>query len=315
MLEDRPLRLVQGSGPDTPEGVPGPLRLLALLEELCGPRVFWIGTKVELAAQLQVNEKTGRQWVSVVESAGVAAWVKQGGGKPGALYLLRRGDGAIAAVREAIEHGIWADASPGQHNPSPGLSPGLSPGQHNADTNPSPGQPIDHPVNHPVDPPYTVSSSSSSSSSGHPVEELPTGNEDPGWTLAARVYAIGVEPTPELLRELMLAGPDIADLALRESWKHNAKTPLYVQRTLRSIRNTLHVSRIVPAAESFFGPRPVEAEDEESAEDVQPPAPAPTPPAAPAGVPVPPAYPTPEPARRTDAELEASYVQRFRRPR
>ncbi|MGE0227786.1 MAG: hypothetical protein AB7I38_11105 [Dehalococcoidia bacterium] len=306
------LRVVGGdSASAAPDGVPGPLRLLALLEELCGPREFWTGTKVDLADRLRANEKTCRQWFAVVEAAGAVAWVKAGGGKPGTVYMLRRGAEGIEAVRAAAMRGIWASASPGQQDASPGQSPGRSPGQHNADSGASPGLSDLRPVSRPVGEPYTGSSSSSSPSSGHPVDGPPTGNNpDPErLPLAARLYAIGVQPTEELIRELLLAGPDIADLAIRVTWEKGGRTPLYVQKTVRSLRNVFEVSRRVPAAESIYGPRPVQSEDEPADELDEP--------VAPAFV----AYAHPVQAEpehehvveRSEAELEASYLARFRR--
>lgn len=317
MQEDIHLHLVRGdSAPAAPDGVPGPLRLLDLIERLCGPREFWTGTKVDLAERLRANEKTCRQWFAVVEAAGAVAWVKAGGGKPGTVYMLRRGADGIEAVRAAMMRGIWASSSPGQHNASPGQSPGRSPGQHNADSGASPGQPDVRPVSRPVGEPYTGSSSSSSSSSGHPVDHPPTGTDrDPEpLTYAARLYAIGVQPTEELLRELLLAGPDIADLAIRVTWEKGGHTPLYVLKTVRSLRNVLEVSRRVPSAEAIYGPRPMPpAEDALDDDDApgEPAVPTPSPPPPPAAEP-PAAAPTAAEEHSAEA-LEASYLARFRR--
>lgn len=256
------MRVVGAGGPETPDGVPGPLRLLALLEELCGPREFWPGaTYRELAWRLGTTDKTASQWMDVVEEAGVGKWRRAGGRKPSTCYLLVAGRAAHDAVVAVLERRpVWRSGaqrdSTGQTDSSGHASGHGAPPAH-ADSDGPSGHaetlPVMLPVIRPVERPYTTSSSSSSSSSALPVDaELPvedqdeTGSPPPpyalfpgpdcGLTLPGRLARMLIDPKEWLVTALNVAPAELREAALLRAFEHRAKSPTYVLACLETLQ-------------------------------------------------------------------------------
>lgn len=275
MQEDIHLRVIRGdSAPAAPDGVPGPLRLLDAIEGRCGRREFWPeATQRELASMVGATERSVREWLLVLRSAGVAVWSTGGGGKPSTCYLLQSGETAREAVRSTLAgRPVWRPAGPS------GLvadSSGLSSGQHNADSRESSGLAATLPVSLPVGRPSTMSSSSSSSPL--PVEDsLPEEDQaesgrtdrdhrlfpgpDSGLTLAGRLAKIGVAATSRLLDALHVVPEEVREATLWRAFHHRATTPAYVFKVLDSVQ-MLHVAGAIRLPAPAPEPTHATAED------------------------------------------------------
>ncbi len=248
------LRVVGGdSAPAAPDGVPGPLRLLALLEELSGPLMSWTGTKAEIARGVGVSERAVYEYLQTLYRAGVVSWRRAGKGGRGTTYhVLVRGE--AASRRVLLQPRTWSNLR------GPGLPVEVTygraaqpSGSHNADSNEADREaiggfdalPEGWGEGLPEGSPYTLSSSSSSSSPLPEDHRVPTGRPagnlapHPALTadevnLQTLLVSMRVEPERGLVSRLMRAPVSVRNEALKRAIARKADTPEYVDECLRT---------------------------------------------------------------------------------
>ncbi len=265
------LRVVGGdSASAAPDGVPGPLRLLALLEELSGPLMSWTGTKGEIARGVGVSERAVYEYLQTLYRAGVVSWRRAGKGGRGTTYhVLVRGEAARQRVLQ--EPRVWSNlrdrALPVEMTYGRDAQPS---GSHNADSNVAGGEGIEAigalpegwEIGLPEDSPYTLSSSSSSSSPLPEDHRVPTGRaagnvaRHPSLSadevnLQTLLVSMRVEPDRGLVSRLMRTPVSVRNEALKRAIARKADTPEYVDECLRTAYVLEQSSKLPPVSEVY----------------------------------------------------------------